>query len=205
MLKRTKSYLLLTFLVLTGFAGRIENECLSGKERNVLVSELKQGKKALLNSIKDLDEAQLQFKTSEGAWSIKETVYHLSITENNLWKWAESAVKPNTEQEMAGNTIPDQVFMNLARERMHKLETNEALLPVNSGFKNMDDAVEAFRSGRTNLVKFVKTTTENIRKCGVETHLGKIDAYQLLVLISEHTNQHIAEIEVIKNNPNFPK
>ena len=59
MFKRTKGYLLLTLLVLTGLAGNTHSNSLSGKERKVLVNHLKDSKTAFLKSVKNLSEDQL--------------------------------------------------------------------------------------------------------------------------------------------------
>ena len=99
MFKRNKSYLLLTFLVLTGFGGRIHSNLLPGKERKLLIHELKDGKKALIQNVSGLDEKQLDFRPMPTAWSIRETVYHLANCEKQLWQWNEKAMKEKTKQD----------------------------------------------------------------------------------------------------------
>ncbi|MFL5788794.1 MAG: hypothetical protein ACJ748_12120, partial [Flavisolibacter sp.] len=61
MLKRTKGYFLLTMLVLTGLAGRLHTDTLSGKERRFLISELKLTSSDFLLSIKYLTPRQLNY------------------------------------------------------------------------------------------------------------------------------------------------
>ena len=99
MLKRTKTYLLLSLLVITGFAGKIHSDAISGKERKVLVNDLKDTKKIFLQSVKGLSDAQLNFKPSADAWSVKECAYHLALSENNLWAMAEKTLKETANPE----------------------------------------------------------------------------------------------------------
>lgn len=206
MFKRTKSYLLLTFLVLTGFAGRIDSDALSGKERKILVNDLKDTKKEFLQSIKSLSDAQLNFKASPESWSIKECAYHIAVSEGNLWKWAEDALKqkPNPEKR-SEIKLADADFMQKIRSRENKVKTFSSYEPVNAPYKNLDEAVDDFKTKRADLVKFAKTSTGNMRDHVVEGMLGMMDTYQMILIISGHSARHTAQIEEIKQHPNFPK
>ena len=206
MFKRTKSYLLLTFLVLTGFAGRIHSDSLPGKERKILVNDLKETKKEFLQSIKGLSEAQLNFKPSPDAWSIKECAYHIAISEGNMWKWAEDALKqkPNPEKR-SEIKLADADFMQRIRSRENKVKTFSSYEPVNTPYKSLDEAVDEFKSKRADLVKYAKTSTGNMRDHVVEGMMGMMDTYQLILVLSGHTARHTAQIEEIKQHPNFPK
>src|SRR3982751_2395654 len=99
MLKRTKGYLLLTLLVLTGLAGNTHSNSISGKERRSLVNQLKDSKAALLESIEGLSDAQLNFKPAPDKWSVRECIYHLAVAENNLWTATSAALKKDINPE----------------------------------------------------------------------------------------------------------
>ena len=85
MLKRTKGLMLISLLVITGLAGTLNDDALSNKERKYSANLLKDSKTELLKSVKNLSDAQLNFKTSAESWSVKECVYHIAITEKALW------------------------------------------------------------------------------------------------------------------------
>ena len=202
MFKRNKSYLLLTFLVLTGFGGRIHSNLLPGKERKLLIHELKDGKKALIQNVSGLDEKQLDFRPMPTAWSIRETVYHLANCEKQLWQWNEKAMKEKTKQDGVSQ------LMKTGSYKLNpglNFETHRSLSAGNSGYQNINEALDEFTSKRTSLIKFVRTTTDDIRTCTVACPLGGTDSYNLLLSSSAHTQKHINEIEAIKINPNFPK
>lgn len=206
MFKRNKIYLLLTFLVLTGFAGRINSDSLPGKERKILVNDLKETKKEFLQSIKGLSEAQLNFKPTTESWSIRECAYHIAISEGNLWKWTEDALKQKPNPEKRNEIkLADDEFMKQIRSRENKVKTFASYEPVNTPYKNMDDALEDFKTKRADLLKFAKTSTGNMRDHVVEGMMGMMDTYQMILVLSGHTARHTAQIEEIKQHPNFPK
>ena len=90
MLKRTKGRLLLTLLVITGFAGTLNDTTLTKQERKFAVSQLKDTKTDLLKCIRGLSEKQLNFKPSAGRWSIKDCFNHLTLVEADFWKMLET-------------------------------------------------------------------------------------------------------------------
>jgi hypothetical protein len=206
MFKRNKIYLLLTFLVLTGFAGRIQSDSLPGKERKVLVNDLKETKKEFLQSIKGLTETQLNFKPTPESWSISECAYHIAISEGNMWKWTEDALKqkPNPEKR-SEIKLADTDFMQQIRSREKKVKTFSSYEPVNTPYKNLDEALDDFKTKRADLLKFAKTSTGNMRDHVVEGMMGMMDTYQMILVLSGHTARHTAQIEEIKQHPNFPK
>ncbi len=206
MLKRTKSYLLLSLLVITGFAGKIHSDAISGKERKVLVNELKDTKKVFLQSVKGLSEAQLNFKPSAEAWSVKECAYHLALSENNLWKMAEGSLKaPANPEKRAEIKMTDEQIMKMMKDRRNKIKTNESFEPVKATYKNLEEALNDFKLKRADLIKFVKTSTDDMRNHVAQGPMGSIDSYQILMLLATHTNRHTQQIEEVKANPNFPK
>ena len=38
-----------------------------------------------------------------------------------------------------------------------------------------------------------------------QTPMGALDAYQIVLMISSHTNRHVQQINEVKADPNFPK
>lgn len=206
MFKRNKSYLLLTFLVLTGFGGRIHSDSLPGRERKVLIRELKESKKELFKSLAVLNQSQLDFRTTPNDWTIRENIYHLALSENKLWNWTEAAMKEKSISNTASRLdLQDTHSSGIHYQKASILETNRELMPSSANYKNLDEAIEDFKTKRSGIIKFVRTTTDDIRTCKLNCILGETNTYQLLVFLSDHTDMHLREIEKIKNNPDFPK
>jgi hypothetical protein len=101
MFKRTNGYVLLTLLVLTGFAGRVTNETLHSKERRFLIASLKENRTELLTLVKGLSDQQLDYRPAKGVLTIREHLYHIVAAENAFNTQAQSALKQPASPEHA--------------------------------------------------------------------------------------------------------
>jgi vacuolar-type H+-ATPase subunit D/Vma8 len=89
--------------------------------------------------------------------------------------------------------------------REQKAQAPEFLKPEQANWKTANEILDAFKEKRGQLIKYAKTTTEDMRNHVAQMPFGYIDAYQLIVFISAHTRRHIMQIEEVKANPAFPK
>jgi hypothetical protein len=206
MLKRTTGYFLLTLLVLTGLAGRMHSDTLTGKERKHLVNYLKESKSTYLKSIKGLSEAQLNFKPSPDKWSVKECMQHIAITENELWSMADAQLKKDANPEKKSEIkITDEMMVKMMTDRSKKFQTSENMKPIHSQWKTADEAEDAFKEKRNALIRYAKTSTDDMRNHVAQLPFGYADCYQMILFIAAHTLRHTAQIEEVKSDPNFPR
>ena len=215
MFKRTKGYLLLTLLVLTGMAGRIDSHTLTGKERKHLINQLKESKAAFLKSTKELSASQLNFKPAQGKRSIAECIQQLTATEDHLWRMANIQLKQDANPEKRPEImVTDQSIDILLTEEMKKtqitLKTKNTGNRYSKGDKNLrrisaDELLDEFRNRRNDLIKFARTSTDDMRNHVVQLNCGYADVYQLVLAIPVTTLRITSQIEEIKNTPHFPK
>jgi hypothetical protein len=206
MLKRTKGRLLLALLVMTGLAGTITTTVLSKKERKSAINLMKDTKTDFLKSVKDLSEAQLNFKSAPGRWSVKECAYHIAAAEKALWSMLEGTLKaPANPEKRTEIKVNDDQFVAMIENRAMKAQAPEAIQPQNTGYKSLDEALEDFKNQRSDHIKYAKTTTEDLRNHVVQMPFGSIDCYQLYLMIAAHSNRHTQQINEVKADPNFPK
>jgi hypothetical protein len=206
MLKRTKGRLLLTLLVITGLAGTLNESSLTGKERKVVVNSLKDTKSDLLKGIKGLSEAQLNFKAAPDRWSIKECVYHITLSEKNLWGFFESGMKgPATPEQRAEVKVSDEEIFKMITDRTHKAKAPESATPDKAKWTSVEAALADFKTGRATIVKYAKTSTEDLRNHIFKLPFVTIDGYQMLLFISAHSNRHTQQLNEVKAHPDFPK
>lgn len=196
MFKRTKGYLLLTMLVLTGLAGRLQSDTLSGKERHYLVKELKTSGSAFEKVIDGLSDKQLNFKTVKNTLSIKDCIYQLVSIENSLWNAAKTSLQQETNivQKSNINDAALTSFVEYLPLPYKKLK-----------FSNVKGALHLFKQERKDILRYINTSTENARIHVVATPVGNFDAYQLLLLNAIYTNYYMQQIEKIKSIHNFPE
>jgi hypothetical protein len=204
MLKRTKGRLLLTLLVITGFAGTLNNTTLTKQERKFAIGQLKDTKTDLLKSIRGLSEKQLNFKPSADRWSIKDCFYHLTLAEAGFWKMLETSMKePATPEVRSVVKIPDEDLLKGIPDPTTK--EPEPFQLAKPEWKSMDEAIPAFKSSRSQHLKYAKTTTEDLRNHLIQLPLGWVDCYQFIIFISGHCNRHTQQINEIIADPGFPK
>lgn len=206
MRKRKWGYMLLAALVVSGIAGTPGNDTLSKAERKIAINYFKESRARVIKATKGLSEEQLNFKPSPDAWSIKECVYHISLSENNLWSWLEGLVKsPANPEKRSEIKVSDEQVYQMVESRERKVKTMEPFEPKNAKWAGLQQALEEFKQARNNHIQYARTTTETLRDHVTDTPLGAIDAYQLLLFISAHTNRHVAQMEEVKAAPGYPK
>lgn len=196
MFKRTKGYFLLTMLVLTGLAGRMHTNILTTRERHTLATELKTSKNDFLKTVGGLSAKQFNFKAGKNELSVKECVYKLVSVENNLWTSAKTSLKQ--EASSFQKTISDdEALLSFVQQKTFQCKELK--------FKNTKEALKFYRNERAEMLKYVHTSTENVRAHTAKTCVGNFDAYQLMLLNTIFAKQYTQQIEEIKANPNFPK
>ena len=205
MLKRTKGRLLLTLLVITGMAGTLNVSSLTKEERKVAINQMKDTRTDLVDAVKGLSEAQLNFKPAADRWSIKECVYHIVLTEDNLWGMLDSIMKtPANPDKRKDIQATDEQLMSGIRDRSEKRQAAEPFQPVNGHWKNVAEALEELKKDRAQRMKYVKATTEDFRNRVIAFPFGSIDSYQFMIFISGHAARHTLQIKEIKADPGFP-
>jgi hypothetical protein len=203
---KPKTSFLLALLVITGLAGRPSFETISGAERRFLTQHLRESKVNLIKSIKGLSEVQLNYKPAPNQWSINECVQHLAVSENELWKMAEAVInQPTNEEKRNEIKTSDEELLKDFASRNQKFMNSEDLVPAKSYVKTTDEALDEFKQARNYLIKFARSTTDDLRDHVSTTPAGALDAYQLILIISANTQRHIQQIEEIKKDKEFPK
>jgi len=201
-----KKFLLFSSIVmLASFYAPVET--LSKKERKMATAHLKTTQKEVMKSIKGLSEAQLNFKSAPDRWSVKECMYHIALSENNLWQWVDGTLKaPANPDKRADIKMTDEQVIAGVSSRATKAKTFEALEPKSAKWANTDEALAAFLEGRSKLINYVKNTSDDMRNhVAMQSPVGALDAYQLILLISSHTNRHVQQINEVKADVGFPK
>lgn len=206
MLKRTKGRLLIALLVISGLAGTIHSGSISQKERKFALKEMKETKNEVLKSIKGLSDKQLNFKSAPDHWSVQECIYHIALSEKNLRELLEKTMKaPANPEKRTEIKVTDEQFVNMIKDRTNKVKTQEAFEPKNAPWKTLDEALNDFKDKRNDHIKYMKSTTEDLRNHVVQLPFGWIDCYQLYLMIGAHCNRHTQQIDEVKADPNFPK
>ncbi len=192
-------------LVLMFLAFSVMESGLTKKEKKVAQTYLEETRDDLANTINGLTEDQLNFKPSADRWSVKECLQHIAATEKGLWNWCEATIKatPNPEKRSDIKFSDDQIIKMLT-DRSQKFKSAPENLPENTPFSTSLDAFNSFKSSREKLIKYIKTTKDDLRNHVAQSPMGAIDAYQLVLFIGAHSNRHTQQIAEVMADPNFP-
>jgi len=186
-------------LVLTGLAGRMHTNILTTRERHNLVTELKTSRKDLLKSVEGLSAKQLNFKVDKNQLSIKECIYKLVSVEKGLWFFTQASLKQEEPSSSLQKTASDDKALILIAEQQKDFEYGKLK------FKNAGEALKFYKNERSEMLRYVQTSTQNVREHIIKTGIGNFDVYQLILLNTIYTKIYIQHIEEIKAQANFPK
>ena len=129
---------------------------------------------------------------------------HIAITSPALFGFAQSALKTPNDSGFK-SSFTDEQFIKMMEDRSHKVQTAEQFKPVHSPYKTLDETLEAFNRGRDSVIAYVQTTKDDLRNHIAVMPFGKADAYQVILMVSAHTNRHTQQLNEVKADPNFPK
>ena len=167
----------------------------SDGERATLCAHLERTRDLAAAAIAGLSEAQWRFRPSPEAWSAGEIAEHLAISEGvvytTLVRLLEGPATPERKPEVEGK---DQLIVALVPRRRRPAPAPAAMRP-DSRYDSPAEAANAFSAGRARTLDFVRTTAADLRSY-FEIHpaLQLLDAYQWLLLVSAHTERHLAQL-----------
>ncbi|HKP32994.1 MAG TPA: DinB family protein [Chitinophagaceae bacterium] len=200
-----KKLMLLPLLALLAFTVSVVTP-LDQKERKFAKELLKDTQKDFFKATKGLSEAQLKFKAAPDRWSVEDCMKHIAGAEGGLWQMIEANLKQPANPEMRSEIkVTDEQLIKMVEDRTQKAQAPEQLRPENIPFKTAEEAAASFKTNREKLIDFVMNTQDDMRGHVIDFPVGKMDAYQLVLLIGAHSNRHTQQIREVMADPNFPK
>jgi hypothetical protein len=180
-------------------------EPISKEDREFGMSALQASRKLFLDSVAGLSDAQLNFKSAPDKWSIAEVAEHIALSEQFIYHATEAALKTPARTKMADAGKTDEKILAAIPDRSVKATAPEPLRPQHR-FKSSADAVAAFKSSRDAHIRYLGETQDALREhFSNNPRLGDLDALQWILLMSAHTERHVAQINEVKASPGFPQ
>ena len=195
--------LLLAFVTSTIFSAK---DTISDTERKMALKEFQRTKQRFLNDVKGLSAAQLSFKADTSRWSIAQCIEHIALSESLIWQWEQMTMgQPATPEKASEVKITDEQLMKGIIDRSHKFTAPEMLQPVGK-FPSTEAAIQAFTSRRDSTIAYISSTKDDLKNHFAQhPAFGTLNTYQLILMISGHSERHTLQIEEVKANPAFPK
>lgn len=198
--------LLFLFPIALVLSFSVSDSVLTKKERKFAKEHLKETKKDLIKTVEGLSPAQLSFKADSTRWSVEDCVKHIAMAEMGLWKTIQDGLsQPPNPEKRAEIKMTDEQLVKAIQDRSAKFQAPEPLQPKNTPFKSMAEALNSFKESRSKLIAYIDDTQEDMRNHVINFPVGVLDAYQLVLLISAHSNRHTQQIKEVMADPNFPK
>lgn len=205
MLKRKMGLSFLTFLIITGLAGAIHNSSISRLERRTAIGLFKETKSEFITSTKNLSDEQLNFKTTNDLFTIGDYLNKIINCEKKIWMlFTESMKQPanperRNEIKLKDTEIIDRYVGNKNQYDELFSDNNETIT-----ITKLSDAILVFNAIHGKYLKYMKSTTEDLRNHYAFTVLGWVDSYQLCLIMNAQCMQYINRLNEIKNDFRFP-
>lgn len=189
-------------LALVGFS--FNDAKLTDAERQMAVEHLSNTRDNLLKDLQGLSEAQLNYKATPESWSVAECVEHIAISENMIGEMVSGAISEMADASKKDEvTITDEELLGMITDRSHKVKTSEAFEPTGK-FGSYDATLEAFLTERNEHIDYITNTDDDLRDHYSQLPFGTVDAYQVVLFMSGHTERHTKQIEEVMADPGFP-
>jgi uncharacterized damage-inducible protein DinB len=178
---------------------------ISQQDRDALIKDLERSRALFLEAIADVKtEAQWNYKPAPDRWSVGECAAHIIAAEDyfrdNIAQTLKSPALPPAQQSTAG----DAVISKLIRDRSQRFQAPTALEPQGKVVPKAQ-AIKDFEATRARTLQYVRTTQDPLREHGSGTPPNVTTAYQLILMLSGHTERHTAQLLEVKATAGYPK
>jgi hypothetical protein len=168
-------------------------------ERQRLVAHLEMTERWLVDELSGLSPAQLAFRAAPNSWSILDVLDHLVVVGPIYWKDLQNA-RPVSSERVGAMTDADVLWYGIDRTRRETALRSEE---PSRQLKDLQSGVAAYLKQHAQLLQYIRTTTDDLRRRLVDRQQS--DAYQWALLISTHDQRHILQIREIKAHPKYPR
>jgi hypothetical protein len=176
------------------------------EERKKAVDFLKEIRQGVLDATKGLSEAQLKFKPAADKWSVEDCVKHIAQSQQMLWDMVSAGLKnPATPEKRAEVKWSDDDVIKNIESRANKVKTSPPMEPLNTPFKSLSEAWDAYSKNTDKIIEYVNTTNDDLRNHITTMPFASFDSYQMVLFIGAHAQRHTQQMNEVKADPNFPK
>jgi hypothetical protein len=165
---------------------------------------LESTKKAVLESVKGLSPAQMNFKSAPDRWSVAECLEHIASAEDFLRDLIVDKVMKSPDVPGRDTKAIDEGILKGVPDRTTKRQAPEPIKPVNK-YGSPEGSEKHFVESRATTESYLKDTPD-LRQHAMAGPAGPaMDGYEWILLIAAHSERHTKQIEEVKAHPDFPK
>lgn len=178
---------------------------ISQADRDALIKDLERSRTIFLDAIADVKtDAQWNHKPAPDRWSVAECAAHIIAAEQYFRDSVANALKSPALPAEKRSTAGDGVISKMVRDRSTKFQAPAQLEPKGKVVPKAQ-AIKEFEATRAKTLDYVRTTPDPLREHGTEGPGGVTTAYQLVLMLSGHTERHTAQLLEVKASAGYPK
>lgn len=194
-----------TLLIAVATVTTLSAAPISQQDRNAAIQDLERSRTLFLDAIADVrTDAQWNYKPAPDRWSVAECAAHIIAAEEYFRQNIAGALKtpalPAAQQSDAG----DAVIARMVRDRSQRFTAPAAIEPTGKATPK-PQAIADFEATRQKTLDYIRTTQDPLREHGVAQGPTVTTAYQLVLMLSGHTERHTAQLLEVKASAGYPK
>jgi hypothetical protein len=175
------------------------------KDREFALKYLNDTKEDYVKQLTGISDAQLNFRSAEGRWTIAEIAEHITVVEQALFGMITNQVMKSAPVKC--EDVPrfsDTGIILAVTNRSQKFTAPEQVRP-NGRWKTRDELLASFEKTRSTTVDFMKNNKADLRGVFSQAPMGTIDGFQWVIFMTGHSDRHLAQLKEVKADPNYPK
>lgn len=174
------------------------------KDREFAIKYYTETKDDYVKQLAGLSDAQLNFRSAEGRWTIAEIAEHITVVEEALFGMiTNGALKSEPTTCEKPNRVVDQMVILSITNRQQKFQAPEAVRP-NGRWKTRAELLASFEKTRNATMDFIRNTKIDMRNLFGNGPMGTLDAYQQFLFVSGHSERHLAQLKEVKADAKYP-
>ena len=181
-------------------------QSLGQADRESAMKYLESTRQGVMNGTKDLSADQWNFEPGPGRWSIAEEVEHIAAAEDLYFMMITQLVMKAPPRPASDDVRAiDQMILTKALNHDDKAQGRDEPAPTNR-FDSPEAALNHFLESRDQTIQLLKEA-DDLRAHATESLIGKKkwDAYQWILFMAAHSEQHLRRILEVKADSKFPK
>lgn len=183
-------------------------QTLSQHDRDYAMAQLQAGRKEFLDAVAGLTPEQWNFKAAPDRWSIADCAEHIALSEDFISGMIKNQILkgPATPEKRDQVKVKnDEDLTKAVVDRTQKFKAPEPITPKKR-WADPAEAVSHFKESRDANIAYIETTQDDLRgHFAPHPAAGMLDAYQWFLLMSAHTERHVAQIQEVKTDPKYPR
>lgn len=161
-----------------------------------LVAMFESSRAILTAALQEAGESRAGNRRGGEGWSVLQCAEHLAIVEDRFYERFQAAP---TEGAPPDDPSKEAALASRIRDRVIRADAPEIVQPSGK-FATLAEALAHFNASRDRMIAYVNATGEKLYSLAVDhPRLGKMNAAEMMVVLSGHTERHSEQIrEILK-------